>query len=178
MVLTAYGSYVDGPYGVWFVRRWSLRRMVRTSMVLTAYGSYVDGPYGVCSLRRMVLTVFPHYGEWSLRWIVLTVNGPNDIITTDITNSPSGFTEVRVAQSLVFCVAFYRSLFVLFLLVIEFSMYGFWLTLCYLQTFLTHKTYQDSHACSLENNNTFICWKANIYILELNCKIISTNYIV
>ena len=140
MVLTAYGSYVDGPYWVWSLRRWSLRSMVRTSMVLTKYGPYVDGPYGVCLLRRMVLAAFAHYvdgpyGEWSLRWIVRTVNGPNDIITTDLTNS--GFSGFRFDQSLVFCVAFYRSLFVLFLLVIAFSMYGFWLTLCYLQTFLT-----------------------------------------
>ena len=117
MVLTEYGSYVDGPYEVWSVRRWSLRRMVRTSMVLTEYGPYVDGPYGVCLLRRMVLAAFAHYvdgpyGEWSLRWIVRTVNGPNDIITTDLTNS--GFSGFRVTQSLVFCVAFYRSLFVLF----------------------------------------------------------------
>jgi hypothetical protein len=60
MVLTKYGPYVDGPYGVWFVRRWSLRSMVRTSMVLTAYAYYVEW-----SLQRLLITS-----------MVLTENGP------------------------------------------------------------------------------------------------------
>ena len=58
------------------------------------------------------------------------------------TSSLSVFREVRVAQSLVFCVVFSRSLFVLFLLVIVFclsSTCGFWLTFSYLQYFIFYK---------------------------------------
>ena len=56
-------------------------------------------------------------------------------------SSPPVFNVVRVARSLVFCVLFCRSLFVplscLFCpLCYLSSIYGFWLPLCYLQTFL------------------------------------------
>jgi len=53
----------------------------------------------------------------------------------------SGFSGVRVALSLVFCVMFCRSLFVLFscghCIVCPSSIYGFWLPLWYLQNFLS-----------------------------------------
>ena len=71
------------------------------------------------------------------------------------TNSPPEFSGVRIARSLVFCVVFSRSLFVLVsfvfwplyclsffhlsfdhCIVCPFSIYGFWLSLWYLQTFL------------------------------------------
>jgi hypothetical protein len=53
---------VYGPYGVWSVRRWSLRCMLITS----------NSPYSVCSLRRwslrrMVPTLNSTYSEWSQR---------------------------------------------------------------------------------------------------------------
>ena len=60
-----------------------------------------------------------------------------------IMNSPLVFSGVCVAQSLVFCVMFCRSLFVLFSFgkcnVCPSSIYSFWLPLWYLQTFLSER---------------------------------------
>jgi len=64
-------------------------------------------------------------------------------------NSPPVFRRVRVARSFVFCLVFCRSLFVLFFehcVVCPSSIYGFWLSICYLQTLLNSKTCATSGA--------------------------------
>ena len=66
------------------------------------------------------------------------------------------------APSLVFCVVFCRSLFVLFLLIIVFSVlwfYDFWLPLWYLQTFCIFFCFVDMEI--------YICWHDISYIAKI-----------
>jgi hypothetical protein len=95
----------------------------------------------MCTLRFTVATMVNHSGR------VLLVEQQNLILPTHLSSLPV-FSGIRVAQSLVLCVVFCRTLFVLFLLTISLSvlwcttsdypfvlsvsplMYGFWLPLC------------------------------------------------
>jgi len=83
---------------------------------------------------------FPH--PWLITEFLIRVTRRVPLMEQELLTlpeHPSSFPHfgwVHVARSLVFIVVFCRSLFVLFLLAIVFSISGFWLSLWYLQTLL------------------------------------------
>ena len=108
---------------------------------------------GSCFINVFVY-LFTHTGvqhgfhvKWCLcrlsvtRWVSLV---EQELLTLpEHLSSPPVFNRVRVARSLVLCVMFCRSLFVICSFsfghcVVRPSIYGFWLLLCYLQTLLHH----------------------------------------
>ena len=105
--------------------------------------------WNLCCRKQPLSKRAPANWEWQRKCIRL-VEGTNRIFlcleniketTSGLHEFTLGFKEVRVARSLVFCLMFCISLFVhlFFLLghcVVCPSIYGFWLRLWYLQTFL------------------------------------------
>ena len=90
---------------------------------------------------------FPH--SWLITRLVTRVTRRVALVEQGLLILPenlssSVFNGVRVTRSLIVCVMFCRSLFVLFILAIVLSIYGFWLLLRYRQTIL-HTDY-DEHS--------------------------------
>jgi hypothetical protein len=87
--------------------------------------------------------------------------------------TPVFFSRIRVARSLVFCVVFCRSLFILFWgqCVVRPSSYSFWLPLWYLQTLLLPLISSNSSSPSGIFKLFFSLW----YLQTLLLPLISSN---
>jgi hypothetical protein len=130
------------------------------------YGRHHDLSQMTMDMLFVVITVwaFPH--SWLVTRFVIRITwwGPHveqELLTfLEHLSSPWFFSGVCVTRSLVFCVMFCRSLFVLFLFGSCFvcpSIYGFWLPLWYLQTFLRYM----SHIRWKMSTRDLICrWRA------------------